>query len=204
MIEYEGSEEDFKQLRALAEEGKKNASYKKLLDDMGNNPKTRELALRIIKEVRPNMPLPELDAQTKAAALIDAKLKPVLDKLEAKEKKEEEEKLGKSAKSVDDLIDRGRKWLKEEGYSKEGIESVESLMQSEGLTNYEAAASLWERRNPKDESVVSSLVNAFVATSGVKATDEVVCVVGRGRQNQNPHHSTPARLKISRQKTFGI
>jgi len=160
MIEYEGSEDDFKRLKELAGQAKSALPSKKLLDALGNNPKTRTKALELIKEIMPNFSIPEVDVPKQATAVIDEKFKEITQKLEALAKEKEDDKLSKSAKSVDDLIDRGRKWLKEEGYSKEGIESVESLMQSEGLTNYEAAASLWERRNPKDESVVSSLVNA--------------------------------------------
>ena len=160
LYEYEGSEDEFKQLKALAAQAKSALPSKKLLDALGNNPKTRAKALELIKEVLPNFSIPEVDVPKHATALIDQKMKAVTEKLEALEKKEKETELAKSGKDVDALIETGRKLLKKEGYSTEGIEKIESLMQAEGLTNYEAAMATWERRNPPDEPVSSSIINA--------------------------------------------
>ena len=160
LIEFEGSEDEFKQMKALAAQAKSALPSKKLLDALGNNPKTRAKALELIKEVLPNFSIPEVDVPKHATALIDQKMKAVTEKLEALEKKEQDEKTKKSAQSIDELIASGRKQLKKEGYSDEGIDKIEKLMQDRGLTDYEAAASLFDRQNPPDEPVTSNIINA--------------------------------------------
>lgn len=160
LYEYEGSEDEFKQLKALAAQAKSALPSKKLLDALGNNPKTRAKALELIKEVLPNFSIPEVDVPKHATALIDEKMKVVTEKLEALEKKEKDAELSKSGKDIDDLIAKGRKRLKEDGYSKEGVDGIEKLMQDRGLTDYEAAASLFDRLNPPDEPVTSSMISA--------------------------------------------
>lgn len=160
LYEFEGSEDEFKQLKQLAAQAKSALPSKKLLDALGNNPKTRAKALELIKEVLPNFSIPEVDVPKHATALIDAKMKDVTEKLEALSRERDEEKGKKNAKSIDDLIDTGRKQLKKDGYTQEGIENIEKLMQDRGLTDYEAAASLFDRMNPPEESMVSNIVSA--------------------------------------------
>src|ERR1700682_4607211 len=112
LYEFEGSEDEFKQLKQLAAQAKSALPSKKLLDALGNNPKTRAKALELIKEVMPNFSIPEVDVPRHATAIIDEKMKAVTEKLEALEKKEKEAEVAKSGKDIDDLIDKGRTRLK--------------------------------------------------------------------------------------------
>lgn len=160
LIEFDGDQAQFEEVKKLAALARGALPSKKLLDQLGNNPKTRTKALELIKELHPNLSVPEVDVPKHASAVVDAKFKELNDKLEALSKERDEDKGKKNAKSIDDLIDTGRKQLKKDGYTQEGIENIEKLMQDRGLTDYEAAASLFDRLNPPEESVTSSIVSA--------------------------------------------
>lgn len=151
LIEVEQSE--FETLRKQAAD---SLPSKQLLDKLGANPKTRAQVLALMKEVNPNLVIPELDA---AKPVLD-KVAALEEKLAAKEKAEAE-KEAKAAEAaqkseIEKTIKGGRKKLSEAGWTKEGIEGVEKLMQERGLADYEAAAALFEKENPKEESTVPS------------------------------------------------
>src|SRR5258708_13762610 len=127
---------------------------KQLLDALGKNPKTRTQMLQVMKELNPNLVIPEIDST-----------KPVLDALAKQNEeiaalrkhiadKDAEDTKKRSASAVDEEISRGRKRLRDSGWTKDGIDGVEKLMQERGLADYDAAAALFEKEHKQDEPIV--------------------------------------------------
>jgi hypothetical protein len=113
----------------------------RLLEAVMKNPKTKTKAQAIIKELNPNISIPEYDI----AASADEKYR----ELEAKF-----EKLQKSLadKEVDSKVGGAFERLRmERGYTPEGIEKIKGLMVEKAIADPEAAADHWDRKNPKPE-----------------------------------------------------
>lgn len=145
---------DYEALLNKARAGEAAAPSKALLDMMAANPKTRRRVLEMVKEIRPDLSIPELDAA-----------KPVLDEVTqtraelAALKKELADERAEKDKTVREgamtrTIAENRQRLREQGYQEEGIAAIEKLMTDRGLTDYEAAAALLDRTQPKDEMIL--------------------------------------------------
>lgn len=163
---------ELEQLRAWARVGQQSKPSKDLLDAMGKNPKTRQRILSLMKEINPDLAIPEIDAA-----------KPVLDELsKTKEeiaalKKQLEdraaEEVQKRAKNeVEETITKGRAKLKAMGFTKEGIDAVEKMMQERGLADYEAAGALYDRENPQESDPITPTTGNFGRDSGLFAPPE--------------------------------
>lgn len=151
LIEVEDTElQALKQRLAAAEPSKV------LLDKMGSVPKTRAQLLQLMKEINPNMAIPELDA---AKPIYDA-LSEERAKREALEKKiadrEADEAKRKQEAQTEEMMAKGQKYLRSQGCTDEGIAAVEKFMADRGLIDYEAGFALWEQKQPKEESVEPS------------------------------------------------
>ena len=127
---------------------------KQVLDKIGSKPETRQKFWKLLKEVSPETPIPELDAA-----------KPVLDEVDALRKELEEMKKTKAEEAAESAkkareqeaaskITSGRSALRKAGWTDEGIAKVEKKMEERGLADYEAAAALVEKEEPADEPIV--------------------------------------------------
>lgn len=124
-----------------------------LLDKIGGNAKTRSKLLEIIKELNPAAVIPEVDAKHEVMGEV-AKTR---DELAALRKQLDEEKAqtakARAQTAMETTIEAGRARLKADGFTQEGIEAVEKLMETRGIADYDAAAALYERTQPKEDSV---------------------------------------------------
>ena len=105
-----------------------------LAKQLADNPKTRKQMLRLTREVRPNLPIPELEIEEKTSvALAQAEMR--VQSLEAK--LQEKEALNE--------LERRRKTLLEKGLVSDEtqVQEVEKVMLEKGITNHEAAAEYW-------------------------------------------------------------
>jgi hypothetical protein len=157
-------EVDEGELRKLAAERDSYKPSKMLLDKLGSNPKTRTEILRLMKEANPDLVIPEIDAA-----------KPVLDELgrtreqvAALQKRLDDDAAEREKQSrisdVDKRIEEGRSRLRKAGFFDDSIKAVEDLMQKRGLTDYEAAAALYEKENQQEESIMPT---SFGGSSGL-------------------------------------
>lgn len=118
----------------------------KVARELMNNPKTKERAQALVREVAPNAPLPEHDLR-----------------------KSFEEKLGAMQKTIDDLTksqkDRSeseefqRKWdaaSSKYGLTEEGQKKALELMTERKIADPEAGALLFNSLNPPQEPITSS------------------------------------------------
>lgn len=127
---------------------------KKVLDTLGGNAKTRQRLLGLIKEVAPGTAIPEIDAAAPVLEVVKG-LNDRFDEFDKRMKERDADDIKtKSQREIDDSITRGRTMLRQRGYTEDGVEQVEKLMQQRGLIDYEAAAALFEKNEPKDEAVM--------------------------------------------------
>lgn len=127
-----------------------------LFADTLNNPEARKRLLEAKKIVRPNEPVPELDAA-----------KPIQDELSklreemAADRRERTEAAAEAKRSADlkkfeDQWTSQKSALREQGWLDDGIVNIEKLAQERGIADLEAAALLYERLHPKPVPVEPS------------------------------------------------
>lgn len=124
------------QLVAYARQLEPHAGSTELLRQLGANPKTREKLQRLIKEVAPGTPIPELDAVDRANETI---IKPLADRIDELQRQVLE-------RNVLDRLERERGRIKSHYHlSDEDVQGVEALMvksdtNPDPIPSYDAAA----------------------------------------------------------------
>ena len=182
----ETGQAELEQLRALA---KSALPAKQLIDKLGANPKTRRRILELMKEINPDVSIPELDAAKPYAdelASLREEMKADRKAL-ADEKAEAAKRAGEH--EIENKIASGRKSLRERGYQDDGIQAIEKLMQDRGLIDYDAAEALFSREMPKDEPITPNGINSrsFEFTDPSEADDLIkkATTLPRGRPQEN-------------------
>lgn len=137
-----------------AELGKFRTAYA-LVEKLGQG-KTRGRLLGLIKEAQPNAVIPEVDA----AAEVMEEIRKRDERLAKLEKDAEDDRAARAKErdtaTLDGNIAKGRKMLIDAGYTDEGIAGVEKIMTERGITDYEAAAALFDREQPKAEPIAGT------------------------------------------------
>ena len=112
------------------------------------NPKSRRMMQEAYKIANPNAVIPEIDA---AKPIMD-EVSAVREELAALRKGMTDDKDAREAASararMETTWESGRRKLRAQKYTDEGLASVEKLMEDRGIADHEAAAALWERHNP--------------------------------------------------------
>lgn len=106
----------------------------RLMKDLSDNPNTRKEVLRLTKQVRPDLTIPELEIESSTKAAFD-KAEQRVQALEAKLR--EKDALAE--------LQRRRDALKEKNLvgSDKDVEEVEKLMLEKNIANHETAAEYW-------------------------------------------------------------
>ena len=126
---------------------------KLLLDRFGADPRTRAKLMELVKIINPNVVIPEVDAKTEVLKEVEVARKELADFKKQVEDEKAEATKQKSKAELDRMIADGRAKLHGDGYTDEGITAIEKLMNERGIANYDAAAALWEKEQPKIEPV---------------------------------------------------
>lgn len=125
------------------------------------NPKTRRRILEAQKELNPNAVIPELDA---AAPIMDAlaqiQAERAAEKAERQAEKDETDK-ARRMEALNRQWEAGRTNLRSQGWTQEGIEGVEKLMEQEGIASHDVGANHFNALNPPAEIARSSNGGAF-------------------------------------------
>lgn len=100
-----------------------------LAQKLSTDPSTRQLFLRLSKKADPSLVIPEVDVLDTVAAAV----KPHIDKIAAMEAKELE-------REVKERIRVRRDELRDKGYTKDEIDSIEKLMVDKQIPNHATAA----------------------------------------------------------------
>ena len=114
-------------------------------------PEGKKLMQKAHKLVDPNAVTPDLDEDEKKIAAQtewQKKFEDLQSKIDAKDaEREKNEKLA----SLNSNMESGRRALRDAGWTKEGIEGVEKLMEDKGILDHEIAAAFIEKQNPPQE-----------------------------------------------------
>src|SRR5271155_4391710 len=120
-----------------------------IADALLKNPKTRKKYLEAVKEARPDLPIPEIDAAAPVQNEISEIKKMVSETLEKFAKDRDDEKQDRVLSSVKERYAKGKQGLSDLGYTPEGIADLEKFMESNGLTDFELARKAYEFDNPR-------------------------------------------------------
>jgi len=131
------------------------SSAKALFDRIGNNPKTRAGLHALIKEVDPSVVIPEYEAKQAALSETESLRKEIDGLKKGMSEKEEAAQQKELEKKFESIVRDGRSKLRKLGYTDEGIEAVEKLMEAEGLANYDHAEAVYAKKNPAKEEMVA-------------------------------------------------
>lgn len=120
----------------------------KIVQGLLQNPKTRGKVLAAYKEAHPNAHVPEIDGQAPVIQRIEGIERAVMTFItESKTAADKKEVDGQIARLRSDQ-EKGRKLLKDKGYTPEGIKALEEFRDTKGLVEYEDAVRLYELDNP--------------------------------------------------------
>ncbi len=129
-------------------------SLKKVRDTVAKiatTPEAKRLLQKAHKLVDPNALTPDLDAdeaKSKEQTEWQKKFEELQTSIQAdKEKRESDANLA----ALNTKFEAGRKRLREQRYTQEGIEAVEKFMQERGIPDHEIAAAYLEKQNPPQE-----------------------------------------------------
>jgi len=118
------------------------------LDRALKNPATRRKILEAQKTLDPNAVIPEIDAAAPLAAELDtvrSEAKALREEMAAdRAKREEDARMA----TLTTKWNKGRELLENAGYTAEGIQRIEKLMEEEGIASHAVALSHYERLNP--------------------------------------------------------
>lgn len=100
---------------------------------------------QMVKKHMPDVSIPEIDVAA-----------PVIERISKVEKEFHDHLASLKSSQVDQELDRSFEALKKQGYTDEGINHIRKLMVDEKIAHPEAAAALFDRRQPKAPVPVST------------------------------------------------
>jgi hypothetical protein len=120
-----------------------------IADALLKNPKTRKKYLEAVKEARPDLPIPEIDAAAPVASEIAAVREEFTKELKAIREDREKDKNDRLLGSVREQYNKGKQELLDLGYTTEGVADVEKFMEANNLTDFSLARKAYEFDNPR-------------------------------------------------------
>lgn len=157
-----------------------------LMRELSDNPATRKDVLRLTKQLKPDLVIPELDIENTTKSYVD-KLEQRLMERDAKDREQD---------AVRDLESRRNKLMKKGLVQNEDdIHEVEKVMLEKGITNHESAAEYWQwmkqSATPTPTGYNPSAVSKFDLGKYYKnpvgaARDEASKALQELRQNKRP------------------
>jgi len=157
-----------------------------LMRELSDNPATRKDVLRLTKQIKPDLVIPELDIENTTKSYVD-KLEQRLMERDAKDREQD---------AVRDLESRRNRLMKK-GFvqNEDDIHEVEKIMLEKGITNHESAAEYWQwmkqSATPTPTGYNPSAVSKFDLGKYYKnpvgaARDEASKALQELRQNRRP------------------
>lgn len=106
-----------------------------LMRELSDNPATRKDVLRLTKQIKPDLVIPELEIESTTKSYVEKLEQKLMDR-EAKDREQD---------AVRDLEARRNKLMKKGlVQSEDDIHEVEKVMLEKGITNHESAAEYWQ------------------------------------------------------------
>lgn len=124
------------------------------LDAMMKNPAARRKVLEAWKTVKPDDPIPELDAQQPLLEELAAQRKDIDDRMKKFEDAREKDAEDRRKSELNTRWAQGQKMLRtEHRYTDEGIKAVEEMMEKKGIVDHEDGRLLFEAIHPPQQPV---------------------------------------------------
>ncbi len=120
----------------------------KIVQTLLQNPKTRGKVLSAYKEAHPTAHVPEIDGQAPVYQRIDNIEKAVVNFINESKAQNQKKEVDQQISSLRADQEKGRKLLREKGYTDEGIKKLEEFRDTKGLVQYDDAVRLYELDNP--------------------------------------------------------
>ena len=166
---------------------------------LGKNPKTRAVLQAAVAEAAPDQAGSEHYLRNEFSEAIGGVAKKLDDFLEAQKKDREERDAADARRTLENRWLEGRGKLRDAGYTQEGLEAVEKLMEERGIADHEAARALHERLNPPAEPAVTGGSSwNFFDRSAEAANDAAFKALMSGDDEQFLATAIPAALKEAR------
>jgi hypothetical protein len=106
-----------------------------LMRELSDNPATRKEVLRLTKQIKPDLVIPELEIESTTKSYVEKLEQKLMDR-EAKDREQD---------ALRDLEARRNKLMKKGLVEREeDIEEVEKIMLEKGISNHESAAEYWQ------------------------------------------------------------
>jgi hypothetical protein len=146
-----------------------------IADSLLKNPKTRKKYLEAVKEARPDLPIPEIDAAAPVQVEVNSIREEFTKELKALREERENEKKDRQLDSIRSQYNKGKQELADLGYTTEGIADLEKFMETNGLTDFTLARKAYEFDNPRPAPARPSRNNFFDAQEARAAgTDDYI------------------------------
>ncbi len=120
----------------------------KIVQGLLQNPKTRGKVLAAYKEAHPNAHVPEIDGQAPVMQRIEGIEKAVVQFINESREQAQKKEVDQQISRLRSDQEKGRKLLRDKGYTAEGIKALEEFRDTKGLVEYEDAVRLYELDNP--------------------------------------------------------
>lgn len=157
-----------------------------LARQMAENPSTRKDFLRLTKQLKPEMPIPELEIESYTEKAVSA----------ANKRVEEMEARMRERDALDELSSRRQSLIKKGLIQDESqIEEIEKVMLEKGITNHEAAAEYWQWMNQSaaptptgysPSAIAKFDLNRFMKNPVASARDEASKALQELRRSPRP------------------
>lgn len=106
-----------------------------LMRELSDNPATRKEVLRLTKQIKPDLVIPELEIESTTKSYVEKLEQKLMDR-EAKDREQD---------ALRDLESRRNRLMKKGLVEREeDIEEVEKIMLEKGISNHESAAEYWQ------------------------------------------------------------
>jgi len=157
-----------------------------LMRELSDNPATRKDVLRLTKQIKPDLVIPELEIESTTKSYVEKLEQKLMDR-EAKDREQD---------ALRDLESRRNRLMKKGLVEREeDIEEVEKIMLEKGISNHESAAEYWQwmkqSATPTPTGYNPSAVSKFDLGKYYKnpvgaARDEASKALQELRQNKRP------------------
>jgi hypothetical protein len=119
------------------DQAQQNEAAFKLVDQLMSNPETRRTMQLAVKKINPKASIPEIDAAL-----------PIMGEMQKMSKRLDELTSELTRRDAQEEMRSKQNTLKEQGYSTEAVNRIEKLMAERSISDYDAAAALFDRQNP--------------------------------------------------------
>lgn len=116
-----------------------------------SNASHRKLLKQLEKAVYPDAAVPEIDAADAVTAALDDKLKAITDRIDGFTKSLEERDSRAKEDEIKARWANGQRYVREAGYTTEGLADLEKFMQERGIFDHDIALPAYERLHPPAE-----------------------------------------------------